>query len=135
MAKLDKMQTQAIISKLSREANSLRFKLIEEEKKKYTPSTDAIKFSELIEKRNEYKKLSEEATEEIKKFAENLGLKGYYIYMSVEESLNRLRDKEIEEKYPKIDIDAVLDDLIIESIEEDFNADNFIEHYLKQIRK
>lgn len=134
MAKLSKMQAQAIISKLSREANNLRNKLIEDEKKNYTPSADAVKLAELLEKRDKLKALSEAAADEAKKFADTIGVSGYYAYTKADEALTKLKDKEIEAKYPKVDVDAALDDLIIESVEDDFSVDNFIEHYLKQVR-
>lgn len=134
MAKLSKMQAQAIISKLGREANNLRIKLIEDEKRNYTPSADAVKLAELLEKRDKLKALSEAAADEAKKFADTIGVSGYYAYTKADEALTKLKDKEIEEKYPKIDVDAALDDLIIESVEDDFNVNNFIEHYLKQMR-
>ena len=57
--KLSKMQAQAIISKLGREVNNLRDKLIEDEKRNYTPSSDYTKFAELLEKRDKFKALSE----------------------------------------------------------------------------
>lgn len=134
MAKLSKMQAQAIISKLGREANSLRSKLIEEEKKNYTPSENALKLAELTSKRDKLKAESEAATDEAKRFADAIGVTGYYVCTKAEEALNKLRDSEIEAKYPKVDLDAALDDLIIESVEDDFSVDGFIEQYLKQMR-
>lgn len=134
MAKLSKMQAQAIISKLGREANSLRSKLIEEEKKNYTPSENALKLAELTSKRDKLKAESEAAADEAKRFADAIGVTGYYAYTKAEEALNKLRGSEIEAKYPKVDLDAALDDLIIESVEDDFSVDGFIEFYLKQLR-
>jgi len=127
------MQAQAIISKLGREANNLRTKLIEEETKNYTPSADAVKLAELLEKRDKLKALSEAAADEAKKFADAIGITGYYAYTKADEALTKLKTKEIEAKYPKVDVDAALDDLIIESVEDDFSVDGFIEHYLKQV--
>ena len=49
---LSKIQAQAIISKLNREANNLRTQLIKDEKRNYTPSADYIKLAKLIEKRD-----------------------------------------------------------------------------------
>lgn len=132
--KLSKMQAQAIISKLGREANNLRSKLIEDEKRNYTPSADYTKLAELVEKRDKLRILSDSAASEAKKFADAIGISGYYSYTKADEALEKLRNKEIEARHPKVDIDAVLDDLIIESVEDDFSVDDFIEHYLKQMR-
>lgn len=135
MAKLSKMQAQAIISKLGREYNNQRNRLIEEEKKNHTLSPEAEKLAKLLAKRDRLKEESEVAADVVKKYAEELGITTYYTYsLKAEEALDKLRDKEIEAKYAKIDLDAALDDLIIESVEDDFNVDNFIEQYLKQMR-
>lgn len=133
MKKLSKMQAQAIISKLGREYNNQRNSLIEEEIKNYTPSPRAKKFAKLLAERDRLKKEAEEATNAAKKYAEEMGILSYYYYTGAEEALNNIRDREIEAKYAKIDLAAALDDLIIESVEDDFNVDNFIEHYLKQM--
>ena len=74
--KLSKMQAQAIISKLGREVNNLRDKLIEDEKRNYTPSSDYTKFAELLEKRDKFKALSEAAMNEAMKFACAIGVSG-----------------------------------------------------------
>ncbi len=134
MVKLNKMQAQAIISKLSREVNALRKELIEKEKKNYTPSENALKLKELTEKSNRLRIELDAATEEVREFARNLGVIDYYNYYGTGDILAKLIDFEIEAKYPKIDLDAALDDLIIKSVEDDFDIDNFIEHYLKQVR-
>lgn len=134
MAKLSKIQAQAIINKLGREANALRSKLIEEDKKNYTPSENARKLMELTSKRDRLKAESEAATDAAKKCADELGITGFYACTKADEALNKLRDKEIEAKYTKVDLDAALDDLIIESVEDDFSVDGFIEQYLKQMR-
>lgn len=70
-----------------------------------------------------------------KEFADKLGITGYYSRTEINEALEKLKNKEITDKHPVINLDAALDDLIIQSIEEDFNIDNFIEHYLKQMKK
>lgn len=70
-----------------------------------------------------------------KEFADKLGITGYYSCTAINEALEKLKNKEITDKHPAINLDAALDDLIIQSIEEDFNIDNFIEHYLKQMKK
>ena len=128
------MQAQAIISKLGREANNLRNKLIEDKKKNYTPSANYTKLAELMEKRDRLKVLSDSASNEAKNFADAIGISGYYTYTKADEALEKLRNMEIEARIPKVDIDAALDDLIIESVEDDFSVDGFIEHYLKQMR-
>lgn len=134
MAKLSKMQAQAIISKLGREYNNQRNRLIEDEKKNYTPSPDASRLAALIAERDRLKAESEAATDAAKKCADELGITGFYTCTKADEALNKLRDKEIEAKYTKVDLDAALDDLIIESVEDDFSVDGFIEQYLKQMR-
>lgn len=134
VTKLSKMQAQAIISKLGRESSNLRNKLIEEEKRNYTPSANAVRLAALIEKRDKLKAESEAAAEEARKFAESIGVTGYYAYTKAEDALSKLKDKEIESNYPKVDLGAALDDLIIESVEDDFSVEGFIEHYLKQVR-
>ena len=134
MAKLSKMQAQAIISKLEREYNNQRNYLIKEEIKNYTLSPEAKKLAELIAKRDRLKGESEAAANTAKKYAEELGITNYYLYTKVDEALQELRDKEINDKYAIIDLGAALDDLIIESVEDDFNVDSFIERYLKQMK-
>ena len=134
MAKLSKMQAQAIISKLGREYNNQRNRLIEDEKKNYTPSPNAVRLATLIAERDRLREESEAAADAVKKYADELGITGLYPYIKVDEALNKLRDKEIEAKYTKVDLDAALDDLIIESVEDDFSVDGFIEQYLKQMR-
>lgn len=135
MAKLSKMQAQAIISKLGRESTTLRNKLIEEERRNHTPSENARKLAELVSERDRAKAKLEAATDEAKRFADALGIKNYYAYTKAEDALSMLKDREIRDKYPEIDLNAALDDLIIESVEDDFSVDNFIESYLKQLRK
>lgn len=78
---------------------------------------------------------SNTAIEAAKEFADKLGITGYYSRTAINEALEKLKNKEVTDKHPVIDLDAALDDLIIQSIEEDFNIDNFIEHYLKQMEK
>ena len=134
MVKLSKMQAQAIISKLGREYNNQRNYLIKEEIKNYTLSPEAKKLAELIAKRDRLKEESEAAADTAKKYAEELGITNYYSYSKVDEALQKLRDKEINDKYAIIDLGAALDDLIIESVEDDFNVDSFIERYLKQMK-
>lgn len=128
------MQAQAIINKLGREANNLRNKLIEDKKKNYTPSANYTKLAELMEKRDRLKVLSDSASNEAKNFADAIGVSNYYTYTKADEALEKLRNMEIEARIPKVDIYAALDDLIIESVEDDFSVDGFIEHYLKQMR-
>lgn len=132
--KLSKMQAQAIISKLGREVNNLRSKLIEDEKRNYTPSANYTKLAELMEERDRLKTLFDSASTEAKKFSDAIGISDSYVYTKADVVLEKLRNREIEEKVPKVDIDAALDDLIIESVEDDFSVDGFIEHYLKQMR-
>lgn len=134
MAKLSKVQAQAIISKLGREYNNKRNQLIEDEKKNYTPSPNAIKLANLIAERDRLKSESEAATNAAKKYADELGITGYYAYTKAEEALSKLRDKEIDARYSKVDLEAALDDLIIESVEDGFSIDDFIGQYLIQMR-
>ena len=134
MVKLNKMQAQAIISKLGREYNIQRTRLIEEEEKNYVPSPETKKFAALLKERDEFKGKYEEASSMAKAYAEELGLTTYYNYDSAKSALDKLKDKEIHSKYAKIDLDAALDDLIIESVEDDFNVDSFIEHYIKRMK-
>lgn len=134
MVKLNKMQAQAIISKLGREYNIQRTRLIEEEEKNYVPSPEVKKFAALLKERDEFKDKYEEALSMAKAYAEDLGLTTYYNYDSVKSALDKLKDKEIHSKYAKIDLDAALDDLIIESVEDGFNVDSFIEHYIKRMK-
>lgn len=134
MAKLSKVQAQAIISKLGREYNNKRNQLIEDEKKNYTPSSNAIKLANLIAERDRLKAESEAATNAAKKYADELGITGYYVCTKAEEALSKLRDKEVDARYSKVDLEAALDDLIIESVEDGFNIDDFIGQYLIQMR-
>lgn len=135
MAKLTKVQIQAIINKLGRECTNYRAKLIEEDKKNYIPSSDYNKFKTLLNERNRLQAESKAAMGAAKEFADELGIRGYYSCTAINEALEKLKNKEITDKHPDINLDAALDDLIIQSIEEDFNIDNFIEHYLKQMKK
>ena len=132
--KLTKIQAQAIISKLGREYNNQRTRLIEDEKKNYTLSPDAIRLAALIAERDRLKEKSDAAINAAKKCADELGITCFYTSTKADEALNKLRDKEIEAKYTKVDLDAALDDLIIESVEDDFSVDGFIEQYLKQMK-
>ena len=134
MVKLNKMQAQAIISKLGREYNIQRTRLIEEEEKNYVPSPEAKKFAALLKERDKLKDKYEDASIMARAYAEELGLTTYYNYDSAKSALDKLKDKEIHSKYAKIDLDAALDDLIIESVEDDFNVDSFIEHYIKRMK-
>lgn len=128
------MQAQAVINKLRREATNLRATLIEEETKNYVPSPDSVKLAKLLDARDETKKVADKAADDVKKFSEDLNLTGIYGYTGKDEVLKKLRDKEISKKYPAVDVDAALDDLIIESVEEDFDVNKFIEHYLDKLR-
>lgn len=87
-----------------------------------------------MDERDEAKARAEAAEKAVTDLAKSLDLTRVYAYTKKEEVLDQLRDKEIEERHPKVDIDAALDELIIQSVEDDFNVDNFIEHYLKQVR-
>nr|DAI45617.1 MAG TPA: hypothetical protein [Bacteriophage sp.] len=131
--KLNKTQAQAIINKLGREYNSLRNTLIAEDKQNYTPSANAVKLSKLIQKKDKLKAVYSEAIEAARKFAESVGIHNIYDYNG-EDVIHRLKILEIEDKYPRINLDAALDDLIISSIEDDFNVDNFIEQHLRKIK-
>lgn len=128
------MQVQAIVSKLGREANSLRDKLIAQERLSYTPSENAKRLAALLEERDRLKALSEKAADDAKKFAEDLGISGYYAYTKADEALEKLKTKEIEGKYHRVDLEAATDDLVIESVEDDFSVDNFIEQYLNKVK-
>lgn len=132
--KLTKIQAQAIISKLGREYNNQRNQLIENEKKNYTPSPDAVKLAALIAERDRLREEAEIATKAANKFADELGITNFYASTKVDDALSKLRDKEINAKYVRVNLDAALDDLIIESIEDNFNVDSFIEQYIKQMR-
>lgn len=88
-----------------------------------------------MNERNRLQAEAEAAMGAAKEFADKLGIKGYYSCTAINEALEKLKNKEVTDKHPVIDLDAALDDLIIQSIEEDFNIDNFIEHYLKQMKK
>ena len=133
MAKLSKMQAQAIISKLGRESKALRARLIEKETRDYTLSDNAKELIKLIEKRDNLKELADNAADAVRKFAESIGLAGIYNYTKTDEAIAKIKTKEIEDKYPNLDLDAALDDLIIDSVEDDFSVDGFIESYLKQV--
>ena len=135
MAKLTKVQIQAIISKLGRECTNYRAKLIEEDKKNYIPSSDYDKFKTLLNERDRLEAEFNAAIAAAKEFADKLGITCYYGRTEINEALEKLKNKEITDKHPVIDLDAAIEDLIIQSIEEDFNIDNFIEHYLKQMKK
>ena len=88
-----------------------------------------------MNERNRLQAESEAAMGAAKEFADELGIRGYYSCTAINEALEKLKNKEITDKHPDINLDAALDDLIIQSLEEDFNIDNFIEHYLKQMKK
>lgn len=88
-----------------------------------------------MNERNRLQAESKAAMGAAKEFADELGIRGYYSCTAINEALEKLKNKEITDKHPDINLDAALDDLIIQSIEEDFNIDNFIEHYLKQMKK
>lgn len=87
-----------------------------------------------MDERDRAKVIADAAEKEAKTFMDELELKGVYTYTKTEEILEKLKNKEIEDRHPAIDIDAALDDLIIESVEDDFSVDAFIEHYLEQVR-
>lgn len=135
MAKLSKMQAQAIINKLGREYNNRRNKLIEEDKKNYTPSPEAKRLIALIIERDRLQAKLNTAAEAANEYAYELGITNFYTCTKADDALSKLKDKEIQARYAKVDLDAALDDLIIECVEDDFNVDNFIEHYLKEMRK
>lgn len=134
MVKLSKIQVQAIISKLGREYNSLRSKLIAEDTQNYTPSDNYIKFSKLIKERDKLREAADELANKVSNLAQSIGLKNVYNYTKEEEILSKLKTHEIESKYSTINLDAALDELIIGSVEDDFSVDNFIEQYLEEIR-
>lgn len=134
MAKLNKAQVQAIISKLSREATALRNDIIKEKKQNYVLSDNAIKLRKLIEEKNTLKVKLSTAEDDIKSFINSIGLAGVYYYTNVEEAMDKIEDKEINAEIPSIDYNAALDDLIIESISDDFNVDEFIGRYLNQLK-
>lgn len=135
MIKLSKMQAQAVINKLRREYNSLRDKLVEEARRNYTLSPNAKKAIELINKRDELKEQADKAAEDTREFLENLGIKGFFNYSKKEEALSKIKEKELKELYPPLDLNAALDNLIIAATREDFDINNFIESYLKQMKK
>ena len=132
--KLSKMQVQAIISKLTRESEALREELIEEAKKNYIPSENVTKLTELLERRDKLRDEVDKAVNEAKKLAKSVGIEGVYTYTKTDEILNKLIDKELECKYPKINIEEALDDLIISTSNENFSVDNFIESYLIRLK-
>lgn len=132
--KLSKMQVQAIISKLARESEALREELIEEAKKNYIPSENVTKLTELLERRDKLRDEVDKAVNEAKKLAKSVGIEGVYTYTKADEILNKLINKELECKYPKINIEEALDDLIISTSNENFSVDNFIESYLIRLK-
>lgn len=87
-----------------------------------------------MDERDKAKVIADAADKEVRTIIDELELKGVYTYTSTEDILEKLKNKEIEDRHPAIDIDAALDDLIIESVEDDFSVDAFIEHYLEQVR-
>lgn len=113
---------------------NLRNTLIAEEKEKYVLSKNGEELSRLLDKRDLAKAATEEAEKEIRGLINRLDLKSVYSYTKKEEVLERLRDKEIGDLHPEVDIDEALDNLIIKSIDDDFNADEFIEQYLNKVR-
>ena len=134
MVKLSKIQVQAIISKLGREYNSLRNKLIAEDTQNYTPSANYNKLSKLVKERDKLREATDKISSEILNLAQSIGLKDVYNYTKGEVLLSKLKTHEIESRYSTINLDAALDELIIGSVEDDFNVDNFIEQYLEEIR-
>lgn len=134
MIKLNKVQANAVINRLHREYTSLRDKLIKEEKNTYIPSPNVKKAEELIDKRDKLKKQADEAAEAARNFIESLGIT-FYNYGDKKDAINKIKEQDIENKYPPLDLGAALDNLIIDSITEDFDINNFIESYLKPIRK
>ena len=86
-----------------------------------------------MNERDSAKTKLEAIEKQIRSYIEELHLTNVYSYTKIEEAIERLRDKEIESMYPALDIDAALDDLIIESVDEDFNVDDFINRYLKKV--
>lgn len=119
---------------MGREARNLRQTLIEEAEKNYVLSDDGKKLRRLYEEKEAVKERLTEAESKATEFAKSLGLTGVYNYTKAEDVLSQLKTKEIRKGIPEIDLEAALDDLIIESVEEEFSVDNFIEHYLKQMR-
>lgn len=135
MFKLNNIQAKAIINKLSRESSKLRNTLIEEEIKNYVPSKEYQELTALLDKRDELKKEYEKSMTECKELADKLGLISFYASTTrAEDAIPRLTKQEVSAKYPEIDLDAALDDLIIESVKDEFDIDNFINTYLKKIK-
>jgi hypothetical protein len=128
------MQAQAVINKLERESRVLREALIKKAKEEYVLSGKAKEIAEMIERRDKLKAEAESIAENIRKSAEDLGVTGVYLYSKSEEIIEKLINKGVEEKYPKIDLEAALDELIIKSVDDVIDIDGFIEHYLKQMR-
>lgn len=135
MAKLNKLQAQAIINKLARSAETLRTELINKEKENYTPSKNSERLLDIINKKNEAHDAVTRYSNELTDFTNSIGLKGVYAYTKPEEALKLLKEHEISSKFPAVDLDAALDDLIIASVDADFNIDEFINQYLKQMKK
>lgn len=134
MIKLTKLQAQAIISKLRREAHNLRKSLIEESTRNYTPSQNYKELAKLLNKRDETQKIVDNITNDVKQKLNEISITNVYGFTDKDAILNRLREIEITRKYPAIDADAALDDLIIKSIEDDFNVDEFLRYYLDKLR-
>lgn len=134
MAKLNKMQAQAVINKLEREASALRKALLEKERLNYTPTPYYNKVAEYLETRDTYSKLAEEAYNKAKEIVDKLTVPGIYKSTSSATVLENLKNKEIEKRVPVVDMDDALDELIIQSIDEDFEVNNFINYYLDKMR-
>lgn len=133
MAKLSKMEANAIINKLNRDYNSLRNSLIEEAAATYTPSKNVATLVFLIKERDNLESQKNKIMSKINDIAHNLGIT-IYAYHDDKDVLSIAKKAEIANKFPKINLEAALDDLIIESIKENFDATGFIKHYLKQIK-
>lgn len=134
MTNLNKVQAQAIISKLGREAEALRQELIREATLSYTPSKDAQNLIRLAQERDDLKVAAENAVSTFRKEVDRLGLKGVYAYSKVDDVFSAIKNKEVQDMYLQVDLDEALDDLIIESTKEDFTIEGFIEQYLNKIR-
>lgn len=134
MVKLNKSQAKAIISMIGRKVDAYRKSKTEELLKNYIPSETVQKIIQLYKERDARKEADKAMKIQLEALAKPLNII-LSEFTPTDEAINKVKKAVITSTLPKLDLDEALDELLIASIDDDFNPTDFITNYVEKIEK
>jgi hypothetical protein len=119
---------------IGRKVDAYRKSKTEELLKNYIPSETVQKIIQLYKERDARKEADKAMKIQLEALAKPLNII-LSEFTPTDEAINKVKKAVITSTLPKLDLDEALDELLIASIDDDFNPTDFITNYVEKIEK